>query len=155
MWLLTANVEGVIDRANPVSERVFGYPPVELLGLRIDTQVPEIAAAGSMAAGRDRLSGSSDTYRGARVSPEVTARRSDGSCFPAEIAVSRARHGRNEVFVICLRDISETARLRGSAARQRGTLSFAGRQCPGSHCRHRRGDRRFIEANDSALSLFR
>ena len=69
--------------------------------------VPEIAAGGSIAAGLDRLAGSSDTFRGMRVSPEVTARRSDGNSFPAEIAVSRARHGRNEVFVICLRDISE------------------------------------------------
>src|SRR6185503_2988088 len=41
--VLTANVEGVIDRANPMSERVFGYPPAELLGLRIDTLVPELA----------------------------------------------------------------------------------------------------------------
>jgi PAS domain-containing protein len=38
--VLTSNVEGIIDRANPMSERVFGYPPAELLGLRIDQLVP-------------------------------------------------------------------------------------------------------------------
>ena len=43
--VITANVEGVIDRANPMSERVFGYPPAELLGLRIDELIPQIAAA--------------------------------------------------------------------------------------------------------------
>src|SRR5215510_3335578 len=52
--VLTANVEGVIDRANPMSERVFGYPPAELLGLRIDSLVPAVAPdlgkAGSIAA---------------------------------------------------------------------------------------------------------
>ena len=38
--VITANVDGMIDRANPMSERVFGYPPAELLGLRIDTLAP-------------------------------------------------------------------------------------------------------------------
>ena len=102
--VLTANVEGIIDRSNPMSERVFGYPPAELLGLRIDQLVPALSpaasGAGSIAAALDRLAGSGDTLRSKRVSPEVTARRSDGTLFPAEIAVSRARHGRNEVFVI-------------------------------------------------------
>src|SRR6187399_2921223 len=41
--VVTANVEGIIDRANPMSERVFGYPPAELLGLRIDELVPALA----------------------------------------------------------------------------------------------------------------
>ena len=64
-----------------------------------------------------------------RVSPEVTARRSDGTLFPAEIAVSRARHGRSEVFVICLRDISERhapqEALRDSEARYRSLVDNA------------------------------
>src|SRR5678816_4242199 len=56
--VLTANVEGIIDRANPMSERVFGYPPAELLGLRIDQLVPALSpgasGAGSIAAALDR-----------------------------------------------------------------------------------------------------
>src|SRR4051812_29164560 len=100
--VLTANADGIIDRANPMSQRVFGCPPSELLGLRIDALVPELGTAISIAAGLDRLAGTSDTQRSARAAPEVTARRIDGGSFPAEIAVSRARHGRNEVFVICL-----------------------------------------------------
>src|SRR5687768_8246779 len=105
--VITANAEGIIDRANPMAERVFAYPPGELLGLRIEVLVPEIAAHGSICAGLEKIAGSCDTFRGMRVTPEVTARRSDGTLFPAEIAVSRASHGRTEVFVICLRDISE------------------------------------------------
>ncbi len=42
--VITANVDGVIDRANPMSDRVFGYPPAELLGLRIDELMPELSA---------------------------------------------------------------------------------------------------------------
>ena len=49
--------------------------------------------------------------------------------FPAEIAVSRARHGRGEVFVICLRDISERhatqEALRDSEARYRSLVDNA------------------------------
>jgi diguanylate cyclase (GGDEF)-like protein/PAS domain S-box-containing protein len=157
--VLTANVEGIIDRANPMSERVFGYPPAELLGLRIDALVPEIARdtgkGVSIAAGLDRLAGANDTFRGARVTPEVTARRSDGSLFPAEISISRARHGRSEVFVICLRDISERRSseeaLRDSEARYRSLVDNA----PEAIAVIDADTRRFIEANDSALRLFK
>src|SRR4029453_8402779 len=51
--VIPANVEGVIDRANPMAERVFGYPPAELPGMRIDALIPEIAEGGSIAAGPD------------------------------------------------------------------------------------------------------
>ncbi|HET7809145.1 MAG TPA: PAS domain S-box protein [Steroidobacteraceae bacterium] len=153
--VLTANAAGIIDRANPMSQRVFGCPPSELLGLRIDALVPELAAAVSIASGLDRLAGTSDTARNARVAPEVTARRIDGSSFPAEIAVSRARHGRNEVFVICLRDISERRvveeALRDSEARYRSLVDHA----PEAIAVIDGETRRFIEANDSALRLFK
>jgi len=157
--VLTANVDGVIDRANPMSERVFGYPPAELLGLRIDTLVPELApqaASGdSIATCLDRLAGANDTFRGARVAPEVTARRADGSRFPAEISISRARHGRSEVFVICLRDISERRTseeaLRDSEARYRSLVDNA----PEAIAVIDADTRRFVEANDSALRLFK
>ncbi len=128
--VITANAEGVIDRANPMTERVFAYPPGELLGLRH-------RRAGAWhrrwtarsAPGSRGWPVSSDTFRGMRVSPEVTARRSDGTLFPAEIAVSRAGHGRSEVFVICLRDISERhatqEALRDSEARYRSLVDNA------------------------------
>jgi len=157
--VLTANVDGIIDRANPMSQRVFGCPPSELLGLRIDALVPEVAPESgrsrTIAEALDRLAGSSDTTRVSRVSPEVTARRMDGSTFPAEIAVSRARHGRNEVFVICLRDISERRvteeALRDSEARYRSLVDHA----PEAIAVITADTRRFIEANDSALRLFK
>jgi PAS domain-containing protein len=77
--VITANAEGVIDRANPMAERVFSYPPGELLGLRLDVLVPGIAEDGSIHAGLERLADSSDTFRGVRVSG-ITARRGVGRC---------------------------------------------------------------------------
>ena len=49
--VITVDAEGVIDRANPMTERVFAYPPGELPGLRIDALVPESRVDGSIAAG--------------------------------------------------------------------------------------------------------
>ncbi|HEU4778295.1 MAG TPA: PAS domain S-box protein, partial [Steroidobacteraceae bacterium] len=153
--VITANSEGVIDRANPMTERVFSYPAAELLGQRIDVLVPGIALEGSITAGLARLTESSDTFRGMRVSPEVTARRSDGTPFLAEIAVSRARSGRGEVFVICLRDISERAStqeaLRDSEARYRSLVDNA----PEAIAVIDPDSQRFIEGNEPALRLFK
>src|SRR6188768_639677 len=75
--VLTANVDGIIDRANPMCQRVFGHPTSELLGQRIDILLPEIAERGSITAGLDLLAAASDTYRGLLVTPEVVARRND------------------------------------------------------------------------------
>jgi diguanylate cyclase (GGDEF)-like protein/PAS domain S-box-containing protein len=153
--VVTANAEGVIDRANPMTERVFSYPPGELLGLRVDVLVPGIAVDGSISTGLERLAGSSDTFRGVRVSPEITARRSDGTLFPAEIAVSRARQGRSDVFVICLRDISERhstqEALRDSEARYRSLVDNA----PEAITVIDPDSKRFVEANEPALRLFK
>jgi diguanylate cyclase (GGDEF)-like protein/PAS domain S-box-containing protein len=153
--VITANAEGVIDRANPMTERVFAYPPGELLGLRVDVLVPGIAVDGSIAAGLDRLAGSSDTFRGMRISPEVTARRSDGTLFPAEIAISRARSGRSEVFVICLRDISERhatqQALRDSELRYRSLVDNA----PEAITVIDPDTKHFIEVNEPAMRLFK
>src|ERR1043165_9236698 len=73
--VITANAEGVIDRANPMTERVFGHAPTDLLGVGIDHLVPGVAVEGSVVAGLEKLAGSSDTFRGMRITPEVTARR--------------------------------------------------------------------------------
>ena len=157
--VITANVEGIIDRANPMSERVFGYTQAELLGLRMDVLLPELGQydgkSGSVTAGLDRLADAGDTYRGKGVSPETIARRSDGTAFPAEIAVSRARHGRNEVFVICMRDVSERRAteeaLRDSEARYRSLVDHA----PEAIAVIDAETRRFVEANEPALRLFK
>jgi diguanylate cyclase (GGDEF)-like protein/PAS domain S-box-containing protein len=153
--VITATADGVIDRANPMTERVFAYPPGELLGQRVDALVPGIAAAGSIADGLEKLAGSGDTFRGMRVSPEVTARRSDGTLFPAEIAVSRARHTRGDVYVICLRDISERhatqQALRDSELRYRSLVDNA----PEAIVVLDPESKRFLEANQPALNLFK
>jgi diguanylate cyclase (GGDEF)-like protein/PAS domain S-box-containing protein len=153
--VITANAAGVIDRANPMTERVFGHPPAELSGVGIELLVPGIAVDDSVAAGLERLAGSSDTFRGMRIAAEVTGRRADGTTFPAEIAVSRARSGRSEVFIICLRDISERhvaqEALRDSEARYRSLVDHA----PEAITVIDAETTGFVEANEPALRLFK
>jgi diguanylate cyclase (GGDEF)-like protein/PAS domain S-box-containing protein len=153
--VITVDGAGVIDRANPMAERVFGHGSGELLGRNIEALVPGIALEGSIADGLARLTESSDTFRGMRSSPEVTARRNDGSPFPAEIAVSRTRSGRGEVFVLCLRDISERhsaqEALRDSEARYRSLVDHA----PEAITVIDQDSQRFVEANEPALRLFK
>jgi diguanylate cyclase (GGDEF)-like protein/PAS domain S-box-containing protein len=153
--VITANAAGVIDRANPMTERVFGHPPGELLGVGVDLLVPGIAVNGSVVAGLENLAESSDTFRGMRFTPEVVARRADGALFPAEIAVSRAKSGRGEVFIICLRDISERhstqEALRDSEARYRSLVDNA----PEAITVIDADTTRFVEANEPALRLFK
>ena len=128
--VITANAEGIIDRANPMTERVFGYPPGELLGRASTCSCRASPSTVRSPPGLERLAGVRATRFAACASArEVMARRSDGTLFPAEIAVSRARHGRSEVFVICLRDISDRHNtqqaLRDSEARYRSLVDNA------------------------------
>jgi diguanylate cyclase (GGDEF)-like protein/PAS domain S-box-containing protein len=153
--VVTADASGVVDRANPMTERVFGYSSDQLLGARLDVLLPGIAVDGSVVEGLARLAGSSDTFRGLRITPEITARRRDGSLFPAEISVSRAGNGRGDLFVICLRDISERhttqEALRDSEARYRSLVDNA----PEAITVIDPDNNRFIEANEPALRLFK
>ena len=128
--VITVNAEGVIDRANPMAERVFAYPPGELLGQSIDVLVPGIAR-GRLDRRGPRQARRIERHvprhaRRARRSPRAaaTARRS------RRRSPSAARdHGRGEVFVICLRDISERhstqEALRDSEARYRSLVDHA------------------------------
>jgi diguanylate cyclase (GGDEF)-like protein/PAS domain S-box-containing protein len=153
--VITVDADGVIDRANPEAARVFGHGAASLSGIGIDRLLPAIAVDGSVTAGLAQLASTGDTFRGKRVPHEVTARRADGTAFPAEIAVSRARGGRSEVFVICLRDISERHRaqeaLRDSEARYRSLVDNA----PEAIAVLDVETRRFVEANEPALRLFK
>src|SRR5688500_14485312 len=92
--VITANGEGIVDRANPQTQRVFGYPPAELLGSHYVRPVPGIAVIGWIAHGLERLADSSNTNRGRRLSPKVMTRRVDKTLCPAEISISRAKNGR-------------------------------------------------------------
>jgi two-component system, LuxR family, sensor kinase FixL len=108
---LVVDREGVIRAANPRVEELFGWPPEELLGEKVELLVPEMH--------REAHSGHRSRFvadphnRPMGVGLELRGRRRDGTTFPVEISLSPWRSTEGGLRVICtVRDVSEYKRLR-------------------------------------------
>ncbi|MGQ0835258.1 MAG: PAS domain S-box protein [Gammaproteobacteria bacterium] len=149
--VLTVDAQGVIQTFNPTGERVFGYTEGEVFGRRIDLLVPKIAELGSISQGLQRLATSSGDTHLDLVAMEDWGRRKDGNSFPIEIAASKARINRREVFVVCLRDITERREseqaMRESEARFRTLVDHA----PEAIIVYDVNAGRFVLANENAV----
>ncbi len=109
---------GIIEKANPAAERMFGYASGDVVGKSFGQLIPELD--------RDQGNGSIDYYsasdqqRSIGQGREVTGRRKDGSTFSMEIVVSEMFLGGERFFTGILRDIttrkqSEEALFRAGA----------------------------------------
>src|SRR5437016_6600413 len=86
--IVTLDAAGVIESFNPAAERIFGYPPAEVVGHDVRRLVPEL-----------------DPGRGPRG--ELVGRRRDGSSFPLELAVSEVDLGGQRLAIAALRDVTD------------------------------------------------
>ncbi len=105
--VLLVDESGLIRTFNPTGERVFGYTEAELSGRCIDVLLPKIAAEEGVAAALERLAASLGDTALDLAARELWALRSDGRLFPAEIAVSKAPVSTQQMYVVCLRDVTE------------------------------------------------
>jgi|UPI0002F06C64 diguanylate cyclase (GGDEF)-like protein/PAS domain S-box-containing protein len=96
---------GQITFVNRAAEDLFGYPPGDMIGRNIDVIVPERFRA-SHEAGLARMI-RNEPSRLAGKTIEVTAKRRDGTEFPAEFTLSVWRDHFGLGFGAILRDISE------------------------------------------------
>ena len=103
--ILVVNRAGIIERANSQTERLFGYAPDELHGQAVECLLPEALRAahaahrtGFWAAPRARPMG-----RGLALS----ARRKDGTEFPADIMLSPVEAAAGPAVVVVVRDLNE------------------------------------------------
>jgi PAS domain S-box-containing protein len=97
---------GVIVIANTQVERVFGYPPDELLGTGLERLVPErfrTRHAGHTSRYHHRPHGRSMGETGIAL----FAIRKDGSEFPAEISLSNIAAESGRLVIAVVRDITE------------------------------------------------
>ncbi|GLY04830.1 PAS domain S-box protein [Actinoplanes sp. NBRC 101535] len=107
--------DGRITLVNAQAERLFGYPRSELLGLPIETLVPDSA--------RTRHPGHRHRYfadpepRPMGSGSQLSGRRRDGSEFPAEISLSALETEDGLIVSAAIRDVSE--RIEAAAERQR------------------------------------
>lgn len=111
--IVTVDASARIERANPAVTRLFGYQPSELIGtpfthlvgrLPLDPSVLEAPRSAG------RLPGQLETWV-LGVTEEVLGLRSDGSCFPLEIAISQMWLGERRMFTAIIRDATERRKV--------------------------------------------
>ncbi|RKS74092.1 PAS domain S-box-containing protein/diguanylate cyclase (GGDEF)-like protein [Motilibacter peucedani] len=106
--ILTVLEDGTIETANPMAERMFGFGPGELVGFELGRLLP---------------SDSDDTPAPVEAATEpedpallgrghdVTARRRDGSTFPAEVSVTTVDVPGRRLSCAMVRDTTERTEL--------------------------------------------
>jgi PAS domain S-box-containing protein len=91
---------------NQGAERIFGYSSQELLGKPLETLLPQRF----MAAHKQHLRNFGDANATARhmgEKAEVWGLRKDGTEFPAEASISKLEIGKEVIFTVILRDITD------------------------------------------------
>lgn len=100
---------GLIEKANPAAERMFGYTAAELAGKNFSFLIPELV--------KDQQLGSlacysvSDEARASGLQQEVVGRHKDGTTFPIEISVSEMWLGEGKFFTGILRNLTARKRI--------------------------------------------
>lgn len=127
--VITVTDEGAISVFNPTGEQLFGYSHAELIGVPIVRLLPDLAVQGSLSRGLETFA-SQLTPGGGTAEARVTqARRKDGVLFPVQLVASPVHIDRRDMYVICLRDISERLTteqaLRDSETRYRTLVESA------------------------------
>jgi diguanylate cyclase (GGDEF)-like protein/PAS domain S-box-containing protein len=152
--VLLVDENGIVRTFNPTGERVFGYAEQEVIGQRVDVLLPRIAEGETVPEALGRLAASLGDTALDLTARELWARRQNGELFPAEIAVSKAPLSRREMFVLCLRDVTERREseqaMRESAQRYQLLVDHA----PEAIVVLDVDSGRFVDANENAQKLF-
>jgi PAS domain S-box-containing protein len=108
---------GRIALANAQTEHMFGYQRDELVGQPVEILVPEMARAAHRAH-RDRYAADPKPRR-MDSGMELSARRRDGSTFPAEISLSAIETDDGLLVIAAVRDVTERLELLAERERLR------------------------------------
>ncbi|WP_022850336.1 hybrid sensor histidine kinase/response regulator [Limisalsivibrio acetivorans] len=103
--IITINGKGEIVTFNPAAEKLFGYKAGTVKRRNISILMPpSVAKNHQYFIDRSTQAGQSKTTGLLR---DIMGKRSDGSEFPIEISLSRARYGDEWLFTGIIRDITE------------------------------------------------
>jgi PAS domain S-box-containing protein len=106
--MVVTNRSGTIVFANPQTERMFGYLKNELLGMKLETLLPERFRKKH----RDQSSGffAKPKMRAMGSGLELSGLKKDGTEFPVEISLNSFQAGEEVVAIAAIRDISDRKR---------------------------------------------
>lgn len=103
--VITISDKGIIESVNPATEKIFGYSTAQLEGQNISMLMPEPYHSHHDGYIQNYLQSGHKKIIG--IGREVVGRRSDGSCFPLELAISEMLIDGQRMFTGIVRDISE------------------------------------------------
>lgn len=97
--ILTVDESGIIETANPAAAHIFGYDPLEMVGLSFGALFPKRSKHRDFVVNADR------------VGYETLGRRKDGSSFPMYIAMSQMKLGTRTLYTGIVQDITARKRI--------------------------------------------
>jgi PAS domain S-box-containing protein len=106
---------GLIRRANPKAQELFGYTSEELEGQSIDILIPDRIRARHAGHRKDYFAAPRNRPMG--IGMDLTARRKDGSEFPVEVSLHLIKTEAGGVVSAFVSDISERLKLEREARR--------------------------------------
>lgn len=119
--IITIDERGAVGSYNLAAEKIFGYPAAEVIGKNIKMLMPDpfhsehdSYLANYLHSGVAKIIG---------IGREVIGRRSDGSTFPMDLAVSEFHLGEHRYFTGIVRDISERKRAESDLLRSAQELA--------------------------------
>ncbi|HVX84952.1 MAG TPA: PAS domain S-box protein [Phycisphaerae bacterium] len=107
--VITIDERGLIESANPATEKLFGYPQSELLGKNVSMLMPQPYRREHDAYLRNYARTGHAKIIG--IGREVTGQRKDGSLFPLNLSVSEVYLHNRRIFAGILHDLTERRRL--------------------------------------------
>ncbi len=106
--IVAVNAAGVIVQANPAVEKLFGYPPGDLVGRPVEVLLPEALGAAHVAHREAYSAGPRTRPMGAGL--RLVGRRFDGSGLAIDVGLAPVTTGEGTLFVAFVRDATEQRR---------------------------------------------
>ena len=120
--------QGRIQRANPATERLFGFSIAEMINQNVHMLMPEPYHTAHDGYLHNYLSSGVKKIIG--IGREVTGRRKDGTTFPMHLSVGEFEANGKRYFIGAIHDISARAAAEAESARQKTFFQSIFDNCP-------------------------